>query len=63
MGFISTNVTNNKEEIKESDSIMTTNDNLKMGVEPTPEKSCIPNIPQTVDNVQHSTPIINQRLS
>jgi hypothetical protein len=40
---------------------MTTN-HLKMGVEPTPEMSCISNIPQTVDNVQHSIHKINQPL-
>jgi hypothetical protein len=35
------------------------NDNLKTGVEPPPETSCISNrpIPQTTDNVQHSVPI------
>jgi hypothetical protein len=40
------------------------NDNhLSTGVEPTPETSCVSNIHQTMDNVQHSVPIMNQPLS
>jgi hypothetical protein len=31
-----------------------TTSHLKTGVEPTPETSCISNIPQTIDSVQHS---------
>jgi hypothetical protein len=32
---------------------------LKTGVQPTPETSCISIIRQTMDNVQHSAPIMN----
>jgi hypothetical protein len=35
---------------------MTVN-NLKTAVEPTPETTCIQNISQTVDNVQHNVPV------
>jgi hypothetical protein len=35
---------------------MTTN-HLKTGDEPAPETSCISNIPQTMDSVQHSVSI------
>jgi hypothetical protein len=31
---------------------------LKTGVESTPETSCISNIPQTMDNVQHNVLIL-----
>jgi hypothetical protein len=41
---------------------MTTN-HLNTGVEPIPETSCISNIPQAVDSIQHSVAIINQPLS
>jgi hypothetical protein len=34
-----------------------------MGVEPTPETSCISSIPQAMDNIQHSFPVMNQPLS
>jgi hypothetical protein len=30
------------------------NNHLKAGIEPTPEKSCISNIPQTMDNICHN---------
>jgi hypothetical protein len=36
---------------------MTIADHLKSRVEPTRETSCISNIPQTMDNTQHSVPI------
>jgi len=36
---------------------------LEMGVQPTIETSCISNIPQTMDNVQHNICIMNQPLS
>jgi hypothetical protein len=36
---------------------------LKTGAEPTPETLHISNIPHTMDNVQHSVPIMNQPLS
>jgi hypothetical protein len=43
-------------------SIITTN-HLKTGAEPTPETSCISNIPQTISNVQHSVYIMIRPLS
>lgn len=30
---------------------------LKTGVQPTPETSCIVNIPHTTENIQHSVPM------
>jgi hypothetical protein len=47
--------------IKKSVSIMATN-HLKTGVERTPVTSCVSNIRQTVNNVQHSVPIMNEPL-
>jgi hypothetical protein len=41
--------------IKIGFGIMATSDPM-MGVEPTPETSCLTNIPQTVYNVQHNVP-------
>jgi hypothetical protein len=35
---------------------------LNTGGESTPETSCISNIPRTMDNVQHSVPIIRAYL-
>jgi hypothetical protein len=40
-----------------------TTSHLKTGVKPTPETLCISNIPQTMDNVQHNVPIMNQSSS
>jgi hypothetical protein len=40
---------------------MTTN-HQKMGVEPIPKMLCVSNIPQTMDSVQHSIPVVNQSL-
>jgi hypothetical protein len=36
---------------------MATSD-LKTGVEPTPETSCISGIPMKLDSVQHSIPVV-----
>jgi hypothetical protein len=40
-----------------------TNNHRKMGVDLTPETSCISNTPQAMNNVQHYIPILNQLLS
>jgi hypothetical protein len=36
---------------------------LKTGAVPNPETSCISTVLQTMDNVQHSVPVMNQPLS
>jgi hypothetical protein len=46
--------------LKENVSIMTSNYLKK---EPTPETSCVSNIPETMDNVQHSVSVMNRPLS
>jgi hypothetical protein len=48
-------------DLKKTGSIMTTN-YMKTGVEPTPETSCILDIPQTNNSVQHNIPLLNQTM-
>jgi hypothetical protein len=49
-----------KKEVQEQLHLLLYNGKqLKMGVEPTPEMSCISNILQTMDNAQYNIHIIN----